>query len=895
MKKNIAKKIVIGLSAFLLLFVILLAAAPFLFKDKIQEMVLKTINDNLDATVGFEDVDLSLFKSFPYANVSISKLSIVNKAPFAGDTLIYFDEIRLEMSVKELLKDQKEGMSIRGIGTKNGIINIVFNKDGIGNFDIALKDDKTDVEEKSEPFILQLQKYTVENLKFSFIDQASNMVFVLDKIYHSGKGDLSGDLLDLDTESKAEVSFDMEKTNFMNKIPLQLTAIIGMDMKNSKYTFKDNTALINNSLPLAFNGSIQMKETSQEYDLTFKTSSPDFNNFLALIPSAYSGSMSAIKTKGDFSVAGFAKGSLTETTVPTFGIEIASKNASFKYPDLPKSVQNIVIDTKIKNETGFLKDTYVNINELSFQIDQDVFKTKALIKNITDNALVDANLKGTINLGNLNQAYPVKLEKKLSGILKADVTTKFDMKSVETSKYQNINNAGTISLTGFNYAGPELAKPMSIKKTTIVFNPDHVKLQEFDAISGNSDMNITGTLDNFYGFMFKNQILKGDFTMISNQLLASDFMAPTPAPAVPNPDTEAKKAPVKEAVKIPAFLDCTINAKANTVVYDNITMKNVSGKMIIKDEKVHLENLKSDLFGGLFAMNGTISTQKDVPTFDMDLDLKNLDITESFSQLEFLNSVAPFAKTIVGKFNSKITLAGNLDHFEMTPDLYSLSGDLLGQLLDTKVKKEGSKVLTTLDNSNISFIDIDRLNLKDVKGNFYFKDGKVNLKPTELKYDDTKVMISGAHGFDQNMVYDIIFDVPAKYLGAEVTKLLASLNIKDAENTLVPVNAKLTGTFNNPKFSTDLKQSITNFTTQLIKDNKKQLISTGIKKAAELSGIKGAEKITSNIPASTQEAKEKVTEKINQEIEVAKEKATEKAKEEVKNKAGNAIKGLFGR
>jgi hypothetical protein len=49
--------------------------------------------------------------------------------------------------------------------------------------------------------------------------------------------------------------------------------------------------------------------------------------------------------------------------------------------------------------------------------------------------LVDAQLKG-INLGNLSQAYPIKLDKPLSGILVADVTTKFDMQSVENSKYE---------------------------------------------------------------------------------------------------------------------------------------------------------------------------------------------------------------------------------------------------------------------------------------------------------------------------------------------------------------------------------------------------------------------------------------------------------------------------
>jgi hypothetical protein len=76
-------------------------------------------------------------------------------------------------------------------------------------------------------------------------------------------------------------------------------------------------------------------------------------------------------------VVGFAKGLYSDTTVPKFNIDIASNNASFQYPDLPKSVRNIVIDTKIVNETGILNDTYINIDKLSFKIDQDVFNAKA--------------------------------------------------------------------------------------------------------------------------------------------------------------------------------------------------------------------------------------------------------------------------------------------------------------------------------------------------------------------------------------------------------------------------------------------------------------------------------------------------------------------------------------
>jgi hypothetical protein len=101
--------------------------------------------------------------------------------------------------------------------------------------------------------------------------------------------------------------------------------------------------------------------------LKFKTPTSSFQNFLGLIPSAYAGNLKDVKTTGDFTVAGFAKGIYSDKTVPKFNLAIASNNASFQYPNLPKSVQNIVIDTKIINETGLLNDTYVNLDQIIFQ------------------------------------------------------------------------------------------------------------------------------------------------------------------------------------------------------------------------------------------------------------------------------------------------------------------------------------------------------------------------------------------------------------------------------------------------------------------------------------------------------------------------------------------------
>jgi hypothetical protein len=845
-----------------LIFIILigsLIAIPYFFKDQIKAKIAAAINENVDAKVTFEAADLSLFKNFPSANVSLNKLVIINKAPFAGDTLISIDVLNLKMSITELFKDKEKAMEIAGISSKNGLINIIFNENGIGNYDIALKNKKPETTGKSSPLALKISSYNVENYQFRFTDKSSKIKMVLDSINHSGTGDMSKNVVDLDTKSTANLSFESDKVKYMNNLKITLDAVLGLDLDNQKYTFKENKAKIN-ELPLEFNGFIQLVSDGQLYDLSFKTPTSSFQNFLGLIPAAYASKLDGVKTTGDFSVSGFAKGTKSATTIPKFNIAIASNNGSFQYPNLPKSVKNIIIDTKIINETGLMADTYVNLDKLSFAIDQDIFSGNANFKNLNTNPLIDAKMNGTVNLGNLSQAYPMKMKVPMTGILNADVSTNFDMNSVTNSQYQNIKNSGIMALSGFQYADAN-GKKMTISKAIIQFNPSKINLQQFNATVGKSDIAITGILENFYGFMFKNQELKGNFNMVSNQIAVSDFMT-TAEPT--KEDIPAKT----DAMKIPSFLNCAITAKANTVLYDNLTLKNMSGKMVIKDQTVTLQNMSTAVFGGAITFNGAVSTKEKTPTFNMNLGLDKVDIASTFTQLAMLKKIAPIAGIISGKINSTIKLNGNLDAKALTPDLKTLSGDLLGQLLNTTVNANNSTLLSGLS-SGIKFLDTKSLNLNDLKGMFTFKDGKVSLKPMDIKYKDIKATVGGTHGFDQSMNYNIKMDVPAKYLGNEISSLLSKLSPSDVskiEN--IPLTALLSGNFTKPIVSTDMKSAVTNLTTQLVKQQKDKLIKQGTSALGDLLN-------KNKKPGDTTKIAIPVT------------------KEEVKNKAKDLLNGLF--
>ena len=888
---KIAKKIFKWGGITLLLLIIAMIAIPFFFKDTIKEKVIEMANKNLKANIALQDVDISLFKNFPKAQVTLNDFVLVNKEPFVGDTLFAAKHIDVTLSIKDLLAGN---YNLLGANVKDASVYIHLNKEGVGNFDIAIPSDKP--EEESAPIKLDIQQYNVENLKFTFKMDDGNLFMEVADIYHSGKGNFAEEVLDLDTQTKANVTFAMDKSTFMKQVPITLQAILGIDLKNQKYTFKQNKATVNR-LDLVFDGFIQLLEEGQRYDLTFSTPTNSFQNFLALIPEEYSKNIENVKTTGNLTLKGFAKGDMVGDKIPTFGIEMYADNASFKYPNLPKTVRDITIDLKVNNDTGITNDTKINLNKFTMSIDQDHFSARANVSNMVVNPFVDMALKGTVNLANLSQAYPISLDKKFSGILRADIATQLDMKSVEAKKYQNIKAQGTLSLSQFVYAGEEFVKPFHIDNLNVTFNPSHIGLSQFDARTGETDLHLTGTIDNLYGFAFRKEILKGNFNLSSNKLVVNDFMQPAAKEATTPTKQETKetpkieaKTPTQAAIKVPAFLDCTLTAKANTVSYDNLKLSNVSGKLIIKDEKVALENLKSDIFGGNIALSGDVSTKEKTPTFDVDLNLNRVNIPEAFSQITMLEKIAPIANAVQGKVNTVINVKGSLKN-DLTPEINSISGDLFAALIDSKIDSQGSALLSALD-SQFTGLNLANLNLKDIKAAVDFEDGKVKIKPFTIKYKDVGIEVAGSHGFDQQMNYKLTFNVPPQMLGKEAEGLLAKLtpeNQKKISN--LPVVATVGGTFKKPQVSTDAKTVVKDLATQIAKNQINNLTAKGTDALQQALGSKTnsgtAAEVTQTI-GGLMKNKDSTMTKV-------KEKAKEEAKKEAKKQLGNFLKGLGGK
>lgn len=823
------KKILKIFGVFVLILVIGLIAAPFLFKGTIEKLIKKTINNNVNAQVEWRDLDLTLFSSFPDATVVIKDFSVINNDPFKGDTLASGERLELQMGIKQLLKKENEQIKVDELNLEKAYINIKVDSLGNANYDIAKEQPQTTetpTDTTSSGFTFDLSHYEIKDSRINYLDESTKTFFKLKDVNHEGNGDLSVSKSTLETQTNALVSLDLDGVNYLEDHTIILDANFELDLDKQKYTFLENEAKIN-ELPLTFNGFVQVNEDNNDIDITFKTPSSDFKNFLAIIPKTYSKSLDGVDTTGDFIVDGKIKGIVDDTHIPTLDIKIRSSNASFKYAELPKRVNNITINADIKNETGIVEDTYINIGNLTFKIDQDVFAANGSFRNLTENMLVNLSLKGSLDLANIEKVYPLNLEQDLNGRFTTDLTTNFDMNSVEREQYQNIKSNGTASLKNFSYKSPDIPNELKVANADVSFKPGNISLNSFAATSGQTDILATGSIQNLIPFLMSKQDLKGNFNVNSNTFKVSDFMVAEDNTAATKTTSEntVTTSNNNEAIKIPDFLAATMNFNVKKVIYDDIELSNATGTIAIEDEKASLTNVKSSLFGGNISLNGNVNTKGNTPTFAMDLDLNSIDIDQSFKGLDLLQGLAPIAKALQGALNTNIKLNGNLNG-DLTPQLQTIAGNAFAKVLTAKVNAEQSPLLARLS-ENVAFLNLDNLNLNNLETYLTFDNGNIQVKPFDFNIKGIKVTAGGTHGLDQNMNYNVTLDVPAKYMGSEVSGLLSKLSAQERETMTVALPIGLTGTFNSPKVNLNTQAAVNSLTQRIIDKQKDDLKDKG--------------------------------------------------------------------
>ncbi len=903
------KKILKFLGIFILVILLAVISIPFIFKDKIVETVKEQVNNQLNAKVNFGEFDLSIISTFPNLLFEINNVEVVGVDKFEKDTLFKINKFDAKIDIKSVFGDN---IKVLAINLDNPKINAIVLQDSTANWDIAKADtsatqqqeenDDNTENDSSSNIHLALKSFTINNADIYYTDNTANMSASIEGLNFELSGDLGADktLLQLKTLIK-KLSFKQDGITLLNKTEIEYNAGIDADLESSKYTFKDNKFRIN-ELILSFAGFVQMADNDDiNLDLKFNTNNPTFKSLLSLVPGAYTKDFKDVKTSGSLKLEGFAKGTYNENQLPAFNLTLLVNNAKVQYPDLPSSIDNININLNIDNKDGVEDHTVIDLRKFDMAFAGNNVNMKVLTKTPISDPYVNGEVKANVDFSKLKQAVPLE-DMELTGTMNADLAFAGNMSSIEKEQYQDFKANGDIALNNFVYKSPDM-QDVNISQMQMKFSPEFVSLDKFDVTIGKSDISAVGRIDNMLMYYFKDEVLKGSFSVQSNNLDLNELTADNTTSEEEANVTEQTSQDTISAntdepltvVELPKNIDFSLNADFHKVLYDNMEIENIKGEIKLSEGIAYMNNLNMNMLDGSMKMNGYYSS-KDItkPQVDFEMDIINFDIPKTYSTFNTVQHLAPISQYCEGKFSMGLKI-NTLLNDTMYPVLSSLNGE--GAFSSKNIKINNSDLFNQIS----TFLKSDKYKnpeLKDVNVKFEIKDGNIEIKPFTTKMNNSEITLGGKQGIDSSIDYDIDLKIPSKDLGNQANALMGSLagiaqsngvNVKVPE--IIDIKGKIVGTVDKPKLKLNLKQQTQDVGKQIeeqVKEKLKEEVDKAKQKAIE-EAKKQAEKIIAEANKKADDI-ERLAHQTAKDIRTNASKAAAKIRSEADKQAKELIK-----
>ncbi|MET0298782.1 MAG: AsmA-like C-terminal region-containing protein, partial [Flavitalea sp.] len=469
-------KKILKISGIVLLVLILAAIAiPYFFKGKIMTLVKTEINKSVNAKVDFSDVDISFFRHFPRVAVALENLQVIGINEFSKDTLISAKDIDVAVNIMSIIRGTN--MNIYSVTVDEPRIRAIVTKEGKANYDIT-KPDTATVQTPSEekPFNMELQHYAIKNGYLYYNDASSDMGAEITNLNHEGSGDFTSDLFTLATNTTAdEVSFNYGGVPYLYKSKTSIDAAIEIDNKANKYTFNTEQIQVNDMKLSAGGFFAFVNDSVYSMDIKFNAPSTEFKTLLSLVPAVYKNDFNKIETKGKAIFNGFVRGVYSSTAIPAYSVNLEVKDGFFKYPDLPKPVQNINIKMKVDNPDGVTDNTVVDIQQGHIEMDNEPFDFKVLFKKPLTDMYVDAVVKGKLDLSKITQFVKLEAGIKLAGLVNADLQAKGNVAAIQKQQPGPFSAKGFIDISKLYYASSAFPQPIQNTNARIeIESPDGV-------------------------------------------------------------------------------------------------------------------------------------------------------------------------------------------------------------------------------------------------------------------------------------------------------------------------------------------------------------------------------------------------------------------------------------
>jgi hypothetical protein len=792
-----------ALAALIALVLVLLIALPLLFRDRIAQRAKLEANRSLDARVDWRDVDLSLFRSFPHVTLTLDDLTTVGTGRFQHDTLAAVRHLRVVLEVASVLGNVMGGrpLVVRAVELDQPRLTLIKLEDGNTNWDITKKPATQPQPQTSKPLAVSLRRFEISDATVMLHNRQSKLEVSLTDYDQSLSGDFSQSRVTIRTRARADTAtVAFAGITYLNHVALGLDADVRADLARKSYALK-NTKLSLNDLELAVSGSAASVGERLALDLAFNAPTTEFRNILSLVPAIYAHEFDKVKTSGTFAVSGRVKGDYGEDAFPSFAIDTKVTDATFRYVDLALPARSIFVDLSLDNPGGSADSTVVKLDRFHIVLGQNPIDARMVLRTPISDSDVDARVVGKVDLADVRRTIKLEGIDQLTGTIAANAAVRTRLSYVSKKQYGKVVASGSVNAAGVTIKGKTLPHPLAIQQASLTLAPQRAQLESFAGTIGSSDVQASGSLDNLLGFVLQDDTLRGTATVRSNRF---------------NLDEWRSGEGDLQIIPVPPKIDFALDAAVAELDYDKLKMVNTRGRLRIKDQRATLDHFTMNTLGGQIDVTGWYETTSPAkPTFNVAYKMNKVDIASAFHAFTTVQALAPVAKYASGTVNTDLHLNGALDK-NMMPLLPTLNGD--GTFATSQLAMHDFPVMQKLaDATKLQFLKDPTL--QPLEASFLIQNGRVVVKPFDVKVGGIAMTVAGSHGFDQSLQYTIGLPIPRSMLGgandaiAGLVSKAGSAGTNLAAPPEIPLAVQIGGSVTNPSVKLDVSTVASSVTT----------------------------------------------------------------------------------
>jgi len=807
-----AKKILVYVSLTVLVLVVAFGASVYLFKDRIIQQFIREANKSLSTPVQIGRIEVSAWQDFPNVAITFTDVYVEDSHPGLYP-LLTAKTVSFYLNPMDALQGK---YSIRGLKINDSETHLKLDESGVNNFTIVKKLDE------GENISFDLRNVKLVNTKVTYQDLQAlqHHIFESEKLTASVR--LNNAVYRIEADGDVTLGqIGIGSLMLLKNKKLKVNALVNYDDGNKNIAVERSKLTLGNS-EFELTGTNEFKKKNL-VDFKLASKDTDVQTLLSLFPENINARLQEYQSVGEIYFSLLLKGEVARTKSPFLSVSFGCKNASIFHPGFQSRIEGANLEGSFAAASvGDLSGGELFLKNISGKLNDKLFEADFSIQNFND-PNVSLKFKGAFDAARIQNFYPIKEVRELSGEAVADVNLDGKVSLLkEKATAQQVHAEGTVEFKNISFTAGTRNVAFKDWNGTLQFNKNDISMSNVSGKMGASDFLLNGFLKNVITYLLLDNQPIGIEADLKSGFLDLDQLV-----SIGLGESGSKDF----GFSISPNLHLNFNCQVKRMNYKRFAPREIKGDLLVKNQVAVSRHLTFNAMGGSLRANGIVDA-KNPKAIEISsaFNLEGIDVDSVFHVFENFYQDFVEAKNLKGRAHADVSLDMTLNEkLKLYPE--TLTADI-----SVLIKNGELNNFEPLQKLN-RYLDDQALNhllFGDLKNDIHIEKRTIFIPQMEVHTNATNITLSGTHAFDQHIDYRVIAPLRNK---KKIDPDEAFGAVEETPGGQPKIFLKIIGTTDNYEVKLDkeaTKKKIVSDLKKEVKELKDAFQTRGIKKKKEV-------------------------------------------------------------